>query len=104
VSDEVTERTGKSYSKVIPLLLPILTLLFIATFIVGTTKSFIPYMQTESFRAPAQIGSAGSVPGAAPSTGEPRDVDEEKIRRMIQQKQLSEHEAEFYRKIPSEEE
>ena len=98
------ERSEKPHPKAFTLLLPIVTLILVLTIFSVTAISLTPYIQTDSFQAPGWMDSTVSVPGAAPSTGEPRKVDEEKIRRMIQQKQLSEHEAEFYRKIPTKEE
>lgn len=99
-----TEEPRKSPPKPFSSLLPMCTLLLVLMILGVTAKSLVSYSRTESFRAPGQIDLTGSVPGATVSTGEPRNVDKEKIRRMIQQKQLSEHEAEFYRKIHTKDE
>ena len=40
--------------------------------------------------------------GSNPAAGEPRDVDIDQMRRLIQQGQLSDHEALYYEKIKSE--
>ena len=37
---------------------------------------------------------------AAGTAGKPRDVDLNRIRKLIREKHLSDHEAEFYREVP----
>ena len=100
-ADIITE-IPKPYPQAVTPLLPLATLIVVIVIIGVTAQSLAPYTQSKSFESSAGTDSAVSVPGAAPSTGEPRIVDEQKIRRMIQQKQLSDHEADFYRPIPKE--
>jgi hypothetical protein len=45
---------------------------------------------------PASFGQSAKT---QPAGGEPRDVDLQRIRKMIEQNMLSDHEAEFYKKI-----
>jgi hypothetical protein len=46
--------------------------------------------------APVAVQAA---PAAISAAGQPRDVDERLVRRLIEQKKLSDQEAEFYRKV-----
>ena len=44
--------------------------------------------------------ASADYPGASlASGGQPRDVDLQRIRKLIQEKKLSDHEAEFYKKL-----
>ena len=44
---------------------------------------------------PATPGAGGALPG----TGRPRDVDLPRLQRLIDQRQLSDHEARYYRPV-----
>ena len=59
------------------------------------------FVSTVSARRFLQVipADAGQVAVSISAGGQPRDIDTERIRKMIEQKRLSEKEAEFYKKV-----
>jgi hypothetical protein len=59
----------------------------------------ITSVSVESFIKELPVTS--TIVAASPSAGQPRNVDTQKIKDLIRENKLSEHEAEFYRKTGS---
>jgi predicted membrane-bound spermidine synthase/Na+-translocating ferredoxin:NAD+ oxidoreductase RnfG subunit len=62
------------------------------------TAGFVSAVSVNRFLQEISVGF-DQVVTSAPSGGQPRDVDAQRIRTMIQQKKLSDKEAEFYKKL-----